>query len=82
MAIAKRIEDWVNTGTGIGPQAKNTTQVALGEDFGVILVVMQREQSVLYRTTALPSGTLLLAIAGLGAIVFVADVFRSFGRKR
>ncbi len=49
---------------------------------GVILVILQWEQSVLYRADALTGGRPLGAIAGLSAMVFGINVYRSFRRKR
>jgi len=48
---------------------------------GVILVIMEWEQSVMFRDTALPAPEQLGAIAGLGAIVFVINVYRGLGRR-
>ena len=50
--------------------------------FGVLLVIWQWEQSVMFRLTTLPGPEALSAIAGLSVIVFVMNVHRGFRRRR
>jgi len=45
---------------------------------GVILVIMQWEQSVMYRMTALSGAEPLGAVAGLSAIVFAINAHRGY----
>lgn len=49
--------------------------------FGVILVIWQWEQSVMFRTTTLPGPEALSAIAGLSVIVFVINACRGFRQR-
>ena len=49
---------------------------------GVILVIMQWEQSVMYRATALSGLEPLAGMAGLSAIVFAVNVYRGFHQAR
>lgn len=50
--------------------------------FGVILVIWQWEQSVMFRLTFLPGPEALSLIAGLSVIVFVMNAHRGFSRRR
>jgi len=50
--------------------------------FGVILVIWQWEQSVMFRMTSLPGPEALSAIAGLSGIVFGLNAYRGFCRRR
>lgn len=50
--------------------------------FGVLLVIWQWEQSVMFRMTTLPSPEGLSAIAGLSVIVFVINASRGFRRRQ
>jgi len=50
--------------------------------FGVILVIWQWEQSVMFRLTTLPGPEALSFIAGLSVIVFVMNAHRGFRRRR
>ncbi|MGO9085332.1 MAG: hypothetical protein ACLQBK_08910 [Candidatus Sulfotelmatobacter sp.] len=50
--------------------------------FGVILVIWQWEQSVMFRLTSLPGPEALSFIAGLSVIVFVMNAHRGFRRRR
>ena len=50
--------------------------------FGVILVIWQWEQSVMFRMTSLPGPEALSAIAALSAIVFVINACRGFRRRQ
>jgi hypothetical protein len=50
--------------------------------FGVLLVIWQWEQSVMFRMTSLPGPEALSAIAGLSVIVFVMNACRGFRRRR
>jgi hypothetical protein len=50
--------------------------------FGVILVIWQWEQSVMFRMTTLPGPEGLSAIAGLSVTVFVINACRGFRRRR
>jgi len=50
--------------------------------FGVILVIWQWEQSVMFRMTSLPGPEGLSAIAGLSGIVFGLNAYRGFRRRR
>lgn len=50
--------------------------------FGVMLVVWQWEQSVMFRMTSLPGPEALSAIAGLSVIVFGLNAYRGFRRRR
>lgn len=49
---------------------------------GVILVIMQWEQAVMYRTTTLSGLEPLAGIAGLSATVFAVNAHRGFHRRR
>jgi hypothetical protein len=48
---------------------------------GVILVIMEWEQSVMYRMTALSGAEPLEVIAGLSAIVFAINAYRGYRRR-
>ncbi len=50
--------------------------------FGVILVIVQWEQSVMFRLTTLPGPQALLAIAGLSVVIFVMNVRRGLQQRR
>ena len=50
--------------------------------FGVILVIWQWEQSVMFRLTSLPGPEALSFIAGLSVIVFGMNAWRGFRRRR
>jgi len=50
--------------------------------FGVILVIWQWEQSVMFRLTTLPGPEALSFIAGLSVIVFAMNAHRGFRRRR
>lgn len=50
--------------------------------FGVILVIWQWEQSVMFRMTTLPGPEALSAIAGLSLIVFVINACRGFRQRQ
>jgi hypothetical protein len=49
---------------------------------GVILVVMQWEQSVLFRLTALPETKPLAEVAGLSATLFAINIYRGYRPRR